>query len=103
MNTEHKFIIVRIKGRLYHFKGKENQDHFDILLKKGLVSYSSNAWDLKDKGVEIIEKGIISDFLQVWECYDKKHLHKIKTKTPDKWLGFDVEDYQETLKREWWR
>jgi len=90
MITEHKFIIVRVKGRLYHFKS-EREDHL-------IIARRHNCQD-----TDIIEKGMLADTLQIWECYDKKHLHKIKTKTPYKWIGFDIEDYEETLKREWWR
>ena len=86
---ELKFIIVKIKGRLYHFKS-EREDHI-------IIAQRHNCQD-----TDIIEKGYITDFLQVWECYDKKHLHKIKTRTPDKWLGQDIEDYEKTLRKEHW-
>lgn len=90
MNIDRKFIIVKVKGKLYHFKS-DREDHI-------IIARHNHCQE-----IDIIEKGMIADSLQVWECYDKKHLHKIKTRTPDKWLGFDVDDYQETLKREWWR
>lgn len=90
MNTERKYIIVKVKGKLYHFKS-DREDHLIIARRH------------KCQDIDIVERGILIDnTLQVWECYDKKHLHKIKTKTPDKWLGFDVEDYQETLRKEHW-
>lgn len=85
---ELKFIIVKVKGRLYHFKS-EGEDHL-------IIARRHNCQD-----IDILEKGLLTDStLQVWECYDKKHLHKIKVKTPEKWLGYDIEDYQEQLKRE---
>lgn len=89
MNTERKYIIVKVKGRLYHFKS-DREDHI-------IIARQHNCQD-----TDIIEKGMLSDGLQVWECYDKKHLCKIKAKTPDKWLGFDIEDYEETLRKEHW-
>lgn len=89
MITEYKFIIVKVAGRLYHFKSVM-EDHFIIARRHNC------------QVVDIIEKGIISDFLQVWECYDKKHLHKIKARTPDRWLGYDIEDYEKTLQKEHW-
>lgn len=87
---EQKFIIVKVRGRLKHFKS-DRLDHLNMATRNGY------------QDIDIIEKGLISDFLQVWECYDKDHLHKLKTKTPEKWLGYDIEDYERTLKQEWWR
>ena len=89
--TEIKFIIVKVGGRLYHFKGTRGADHLTI-------AKEHNCQD-----TDIIEKGLLSDYLQIWECYDKRHLHRIKARTPYRWIGFDIEDYQETLKQEWWR
>lgn len=89
---EQKFIIVKVNGKLRHFVGVNGQDHLVIAKNKHLSEEA------------IIEKGFLIDkTLEIWECYDKEHLHKIKAKTPDKWLGHDLEDYEATLKREWWR
>ena len=92
MITERKYIIVKVGGKLYHFKS-DREDHL-------IIARRHNCQD-----IDIIEKGILTNnTLQVWECYDKKHLHKIKTKTPDRWLGNDIEDFLKDMrKREWWR
>jgi len=91
---EQKFIIARVKGKLRHFvgtKGWSGEDHL-IIARHNNISE-----------IDIVEKGFLIDrTIEVWECYDKKHLHKIKTKTPDKWLGYDIEDYEKTLRKEHW-
>lgn len=89
---EQKFIIARVKDKLRHFVGVNDQDHLIIARNRHIPER------------DIIEKGfLIGRTIEIWECYDKKHLHKIKAKTPNKWLGSDIEDYLETLRREWWR
>lgn len=88
---EQKFIIAKVKGRLRHFVGVNDQDHLIIARNKHIPEE------------DIIEKGFLIDrTVEIWECYDKKHLHKIKAKVPDKWLGQDLEDYERTLRKEHW-
>ena len=69
---EQKFIIARVKGKLRHFvgtKGWSGEDHL-IIARHNNISE-----------IDIVEKGFLIDrTIEVWECYDKKHLHKIKTK-----------------------
>jgi len=89
MNAEKKYIIVKVRGRLYHYTS-DYADHLII------------ARDHSFRDIDIIEKGILSDGLKIWECYDKKHLHKIKSKTPGRWLGYDIDDYEQTLRKEHW-
>ena len=90
MNTEKKYIIVKVYGKLKHYKS-DREDHI-------VIARHHHCQD-----INIVERGLLIDgTLEVWECYDKEHLRKLKTRTPDKWLGKDIEDYQEELRRKWW-